>query len=468
MARPDGREPDELRPVNLVRRWSTHPEGSVLVSFGDTRVLCTASVVEGVPRWRKGSGLGWVTAEYAMLPARHQHPDRAGERPRPHRRAHPRDSRLIGRSLRACVDFAGLGENTIVLDCDVLQADGGTRTAAITGAYVALHDAITWMAERELLAGAPRPLRRSVAAVSVGVVGGEPRLDLGYEEDVAAEVDMNVICTGAGEFVEVQGTGEGERLRPRAARRAARPRRWPAVPGSPRRSGRRWPSERDRRGRGRWRAACCWRPATPRSSPSCSAFWTPRRLASGAAGRARRRPAYAEAPETGLTFAENALLKAREGSPAHRAADRRGRLRVRGGRAQRHARGAPRPLGRPARRRRANLELVLDQVADVPDERRGAAFVCAAALVAARRAAGGTSVEGGARPADPRAARRQRLRLRPDLCRGRAKPAPTPSCRRRRRTRSATGPGVPRPRRDHRGHGRAGVTVQGTVPDGRR
>lgn len=179
------------------------------MSFGDTRVLCTASVVEGVPRWRKGSGLGWVTAEYAMLPrATSTRTERESVRGRISGRTHE-ISRLIGRSLRACVDFAVLGENTIVLDCDVLQADGGTRTAAITGAYVALHDAITWMAERELLAGAPTDaLRRSVAAVSVGVVEGEPRLDLSYEEDVAAEVDMNVICTGAGEFVEVQGTGE--------------------------------------------------------------------------------------------------------------------------------------------------------------------------------------------------------------------------------------------------------------------
>jgi len=195
--------------VTLTRRWSIHPEGSVLVTFGDTRVLCTASVTEGVPRWRKGSGLGWVTAEYSMLPrATTTRSDRESVRGRIGGRTHE-ISRLIGRSLRACVELKALGENSIVLDCDVLQADGGTRTAAITGAYVALHDAVTWLAGRKVLAGKPAEvMHRSVAAVSVGIVAGEPRLDLCYEEDVAAEVDMNVVCTGTGDFVEVQGTGE--------------------------------------------------------------------------------------------------------------------------------------------------------------------------------------------------------------------------------------------------------------------
>ncbi|HEU4425889.1 MAG TPA: ribonuclease PH [Pilimelia sp.] len=209
MARPDGRLPDQLRPVTLTRQWSIHPEGSVLVTFGDTRVLCTASVTEGVPRWRKGSGLGWVTAEYAMLPrATNTRSDRESVKGRIGGRTHE-ISRLIGRALRACVDLKALGENSIVLDCDVLQADGGTRTAAITGAYVALHDAVSWMAGRKLLAGkATGAIHRSVAAVSVGIIHGEPRLDLNYAEDVAAEVDMNVICTDSGDFVEVQGTGE--------------------------------------------------------------------------------------------------------------------------------------------------------------------------------------------------------------------------------------------------------------------
>jgi ribonuclease PH len=186
-----------------------HPEGSVLVDFGATRVLCTASVTDGVPRWLRGSGKGWVTAEYAMLPrATNTRGDRESVKGRIGGRTHE-ISRLIGRSLRACIDLSALGENTIVLDCDVLQADGGTRTAAITGAYVALADAVAWLAGRQRLRGTPeKVLPRSVAAVSVGVVDGGARLDLCYEEDVAAAVDMNVVCTGDGDFVEVQGTGE--------------------------------------------------------------------------------------------------------------------------------------------------------------------------------------------------------------------------------------------------------------------
>jgi ribonuclease PH len=209
MARPDGRTADQLRPVTLTRRWSIHPEGSVLVEFGNTRVLCTASVTEGVPRWRKGSGLGWVTAEYAMLPrATNTRGDRESVKGKVGGRTQE-ISRLIGRSLRACIDLKALGENSIVLDCDVLQADGGTRTAAITGAYVALHDAVTWLADRKSLAGkVENVLHTSIQAISVGMLDGEARLDLDYDEDVTAEVDMNVVCTGAGDFVEVQGTGE--------------------------------------------------------------------------------------------------------------------------------------------------------------------------------------------------------------------------------------------------------------------
>ena len=186
-----------------------HAEGSVLVDFGDTRVLCTASVTPGVPRWRKGSGLGWVTSEYSMLPrATTTRNDRESVKGRIGGRTHE-ISRLIGRSLRACVDLAALGENSIVIDCDVLQADGGTCTASITGAYVALHDAVTWLAGRGMLAGSVEAaVHRSVSAVSVGIIGGEPRLDLCYAEDATADVDMNIVCTGTGEFVEVQGTGE--------------------------------------------------------------------------------------------------------------------------------------------------------------------------------------------------------------------------------------------------------------------
>jgi ribonuclease PH len=206
--RADGRADDELRPITITRNWLDHAAGSVLVEFGGTRVLCAASASEGVPRWRKGSGLGWVTAEYAMLPAAtNTRSDRESVKGRIGGRTHE-ISRLIGRSLRAVIDYQALGENTIVLDCDVLQADGGTRTAAITGAYVALADAVSWLGDRKKLAR-PKAIVQSVAAVSVGVIDGEPRLDLAYEEDVRAESDMNVVCTGEGGFVEVQGTAEG-------------------------------------------------------------------------------------------------------------------------------------------------------------------------------------------------------------------------------------------------------------------
>src|SRR5262245_6060191 len=209
MARPDGRAAEALRPITITRGWSMHPEGSVLVEFGATKVLCTASVTEGVPRWRKGSGLGWVTCEYAMLPrATTTRSDRESVKGRIGGRTHE-ISRLIGRSLRPCVDLKALGESSSAVVCYVLQADGGTRTAAITGAYVALHDAVTWMAAKGSLAGKPAAaLPRSVAAVSVGIIDGEARLDLCYEEDVRAEVDMNIVCTGTGDFIEVQGTGE--------------------------------------------------------------------------------------------------------------------------------------------------------------------------------------------------------------------------------------------------------------------
>lgn len=206
MTRSDGRRNDELRQVTFQRGWLDHAEGSVLVEFGNTRVLVAASVTVGVPRWRKGTGLGWVTAEYAMLPrATNTRSDRESVKGRLGGRTHE-ISRLIGRSIRAVVDLKALGENTIVLDCDVLQADGGTRTAAISGAYVALADAVEWLRGRKALAG--EPLRDSVAAVSVGVIDGEPRLDLHYEEDVRAGTDMNVVMTGDGRFVEVQGTAE--------------------------------------------------------------------------------------------------------------------------------------------------------------------------------------------------------------------------------------------------------------------
>ena len=205
-SRADGRKPDDLREVRFTRGWLEQAEGSVLVEYGATRVLVAASVTEGVPRWRKGSGLGWVTSEYAMLPrATNTRSDRESVKGRIGGRTHE-ISRLIGRSLRAVIDYAALGENTIVLDCDVLQADGGTRTASITGAYVALHDAVGWLRERHLLTG--EPLSDSVAAVSVGVVGDTPMLDLCYTEDSGAEVDMNIVMSGDGRFIEIQGTAE--------------------------------------------------------------------------------------------------------------------------------------------------------------------------------------------------------------------------------------------------------------------
>jgi ribonuclease PH len=207
-SRPDGRAADELRPVTITRDWQKYAEGSALVEFGDTKVLCAASVVQGVPRWRKGTGLGWVTSEYSMLPrATLTRNDRESVKGRIGGRTHE-ISRLIGRSLRATIDLSALGENSISVDCDVLQADGGTRTAAITGAYVALADAVRWLAAQGALARA-EPLINSVAAVSVGMIDGEPRLDLMYEEDVNAQTDMNVVVTGSGDFVEVQGTAEG-------------------------------------------------------------------------------------------------------------------------------------------------------------------------------------------------------------------------------------------------------------------
>ncbi len=206
-SRADGRADDQLREIRLTRHWQDHPAGSVLVEFGRTRVLCAASASEGVPRWRKGSGLGWVTAEYAMLPsATNTRSDRESVKGKVGGRTHE-ISRLVGRSLRAVIDYKALGENTIVLDCDVLQADGGTRTAAITGAYVALADAVSHLREQGALKG--DPLTGSVAAVSVGIIDGTPRLDLPYEEDVRAETDMNVVMDGSGRFIEVQGTAEG-------------------------------------------------------------------------------------------------------------------------------------------------------------------------------------------------------------------------------------------------------------------
>ena len=209
MSRADGRSNDQLREIKFTRNWLNNAEGSVLVEFGNTRVLCVASFTPGVPRWLVGKGEGWVTSEYAMLPrATHTRSDRESVKGKLGGRTQE-ISRLVGRSLRGIVDMKALGENTIVIDCDVLQADGGTRTAAITGAYVALADAISWAQGKGHIAQGAKPLSQSVAAVSVGIVNGKPTLDLCYEEDVSAETDMNIVCTGDGNFIEVQGTAEG-------------------------------------------------------------------------------------------------------------------------------------------------------------------------------------------------------------------------------------------------------------------
>ena len=207
MTRPSGRLPGQLRTVRLQRGWTRHAEGSVLVEFGETRVLCTASVEERVPPFLRDRGRGWLTAEYGMLPrATNTRTDREAARGRQSGRT-LEIQRLIGRALRAAVDLGALGERTIQVDCDVLQADGGTRTAAITGAFVAVHDALGWMMAQGLLQALP--VRDFVAAVSVGVYRGTPVLDLDYAEDSACDTDMNVVMTGAGGFIEVQGTAEG-------------------------------------------------------------------------------------------------------------------------------------------------------------------------------------------------------------------------------------------------------------------
>ena len=205
--RPSGRQPDQLRPVTLTRKFTRHAEGSVLVCFGDTQVLCTASVLPKVPPHKKGSGEGWVTAEYGMLPrSTHTRSDREAARGKQTGRTQE-IQRLIGRAMRSVFDLRALGEHTLHLDCDVLQADGGTRTASITGAFVAAYDAVSVMREKGQLVG--DPVRDFVAAVSVGVVDGVPVLDLDYPEDSACDTDMNVVMTGSGGFVEVQGTAEG-------------------------------------------------------------------------------------------------------------------------------------------------------------------------------------------------------------------------------------------------------------------
>ena len=206
--RADGRAVDQLRPVKITRGWTQAPEGSVLIECGNTRVLCTATFTQGVPRWRRDSGLGWVTAEYAMIPrATADRTDRESVKGKVGGRTHE-ISRLIGRVLRGIVDMGALSENQIQIDCDVLQADGGTRTASVTGAYVALADAVSWAKRNKKIKAGKKVLTDQVSAVSVGIINGTPMLDLPYVEDSQAMTDMNVAMTGSGDFVEIQGTAE--------------------------------------------------------------------------------------------------------------------------------------------------------------------------------------------------------------------------------------------------------------------
>ena len=343
----------------------------MLVEFGKTRVLCAASVTEEVPRWRRGSGLGWVTAEYAMLPrATNTRNDRESVKGRLGGRTHE-ISRLVGRSLRAAVDYKALGENTIVIDCDVLQADGGTRTAAVTGGYVALADAIDWLRKRGKLKGSP--LVASVAAVSVGIVDGEPRLDLCYEEDSAAETDMNVVCTGTGDFVEIQGTAEREPF----SRALLGSLLDLATAGCAELT--RLQIEALERGRSVADAARRVVLATRNAGKIAEL----NRILADVGGGVEivgleSFPDAPDVPETGLTFADNALLKARAiaaytGLPA---------VSDDSGLAADALHGMPGVLSARWAGSHgddtANLELLLGQLADVAE--RGAAFVCVAAL----------------------------------------------------------------------------------------
>jgi ribonuclease PH len=362
MTRSDGRTATDLRPISIERGWSAQAEGSALISFGNTKVLCTASFTNGVPRWLKGKGSGWVTAEYSMLPrATNERMDRESVKGKIGGRTHE-ISRLIGRSLRAVVDMKALGENTIVIDCDVLQADGGTRTAAITGAYVALADSLEWGRAKGFIGKNAKPLLDSVAAVSVGIVGGEPLLDLAYVEDVKAGTDMNVVVTGRGLFVEVQGTAEGAPF-PARAQCAARPR--------PRRNGR---SHGDAgRLAGLMTVALVLATHNPHKVDEL------RRIL-GAQLEGIELVGYdgPEPVEDGLTFGENALIKARAAA-AHTGlaaiADDSGiSVDALGGAPGIHS---ARYAGN--RDDRENLELLLANLAGRTD--RAAQFTCAAALV---------------------------------------------------------------------------------------
>ena len=405
MTRTDGRTADQLRPVTITRRWLEQGEGSVLVEFGLTKVLCQASFTSGVPRWRKGSGQGWVTAEYAMLPrSTNTRGDRESVRGKIGGRTHE-ISRLVGRSLRAVIDTSALGENTVVLDCDVLQADGGTRTAAITGAYVALADAVAWAKAEKLVKADAVALTGTVAAVSVGVVGGDALLDLCYTEDVTAETDMNIVCTGDGQLRRGAGHRRGRAVRPRAARPPARPRGGRVRRAHPHPAG----------GAGVvTRVVLASRNA--HKIEELARILLDAGLDVELVG-VEDFPDVAEVAETGETFEANALLKA----VAVAAATGLPAIGDDSGLCVDALNGMPgifsaRWSGGGGDR--ANLELLLAQLADVPPRATRGALRLRRRGRAARRPYG--CRRGPARRrGDPRAAGHQRLRLRPGLRAGR-------------------------------------------------
>ena len=389
--RADGRTPSQLRPMSITRSWAGTGEGSALIECGNTRVLCVASLTEGVPRWKRDSGEGWVTAEYSMLPrATSERSQRESVKGKIGGRTHE-ISRLIGRSLRAIVDIKALGENTLVLDCDVLRADGGTRTASISGAYVALYEAISWGISKGIVAASSpeKVLSDSVSAISVGIIDGTPMLDLPYVEDVRAQTDMNVVQTGSGSFVEVQGTAEhalfsrtelGELLLG-DCRKCSDSRPPGTRVGSGSRSHRFFRGRTVNSVRGADAPRLVFATGNAHKVAELEAIIAP--LLPEGAGRIARMSDFdvAEPVEDGATFTENSLIKARSLCAATGIAA----LADDSGLCVDIMGGAPgifsaRWSGAHGNDQ-ANLELLLAQLSDVPLHLRGAAFVSAAALV---------------------------------------------------------------------------------------
>ena len=369
VSRADGRTPSQLRPVSITRGWSGTGEGSVLIEFGNTRVLCVASFTEGVPRWKRDSGEGWVTGEYSMLPrATEQRSSRESVKGKVGGRTQE-ISRLIGRSLRGIVDVSALGENTIVLDCDVLRADGGTRTAAITGAYVALADAVTWAKDKGILKPSAKVLTDSISAISVGVIDGTPMLDLPYVEDVRAQTDMNVVQTGDGRFIEVQGTAEHAPFNRDELNELLDL----ATLGNARHGARRG---------GPVSARLVFATSNAHKVEELEAILAPAWEGFEAGCVARMSDFDVDSPvEDGVSFEENSLIKARALSRATglaAIADDSGiTVDVLGGAPGIFSARWAGSHGDDA----ANLRLLLEQLSDVPDRHRGAAFVSAAVLV---------------------------------------------------------------------------------------